>query len=380
MFFVDSLDTSTEPENLTIEQEELGSGAYGSVHRGTYEGMPCAVKKYHALLLDNIETKWEKEYRTSYFENEVSILKGIDHPFIVQYFYHYEEWSNRRLQLLVMERLHGSLDDWLAAKKPLNKCNVLSNIASALEYIHDKGIVHGDVNHTNILLSEDASVAKLADFGCAQLLSNSKTICHGNPIFMPPLASVDTKCFNMEADSGYSVSGGIISENNELSPKIDIFSFGLVILTTYFGSVPNPDIMERTDGSQIIPETERRASLIKAVRPIMSADMYTFALNCVDTDANERPCAKNFPTSIDRKSYCILPGKEVLATPFEEQTTVAEEYAQQQLSGNQRFRFSLCSVQLIGASKARPFLVVNVAILSVCVYVMDRHDIFFWDS
>lgn len=306
--------------NLTFEtgkDQQLGSGGYASVHPGTYKGAPCAVKKYHAILLDNIETKKEKDYRTSYFENEVSILKGIDHPCIVQYLYHYEEWGDRRLQLLVMEKLHGSLDDWLAAKKPLNKHNVLSNIASALEYIHKSGIVHGDVNHTNILLSEDGSVAKLADFGCAQFLRDSKTINHGNPTFMPHLASMNASSLKMEADSDYSDNIGTgISENEELSPKIDIFSFGLVILTLYFGSVPDPDISAHIDGSQIIPETERRASLIKAVRPLMSAEMYTFAINCIDSDVNERPCAKDFPKSLDRTSCNPTAGENSLAAPF----------------------------------------------------------------
>lgn len=330
-------------KDLIVEQVKLGSGGYGSVHPGVYKGKPCAVKKYHEMLLDSIETKKEKEYRTSYFENEVNILKGIDHPYIVQYLYHYEEWSERRLQLLVMERLHGSLDNWLMAKKPLNEYKVLSNIASALEFIHDKGIVHGDVNHTNILLSEDASVAKLADFGCAQLLRNSETISLGNPTFMPPFTSIDAKKIenckkNKEAEGSDSKdTDSSVSENDKLSPKIDIFSFGLVSLTVYFGSVPEPDIEGRIEDSQVIPETERRATLIKAVQLLMPPDIYRFAVKCIDSDYDERPCAKDFPTS---KSYSSVSAEEMntSVSPMETSTRpeIVEDHAQPRSLGKNK--------------------------------------------
>ena len=77
--------------------------------------------------------------------------------------------------LIVMELMDDTLYEVLHYKKeetPLSvskKLAILHDIARALEFIHLQGIVHHDVKSLNILLNEDSTEAKLADFGEAKV-------------------------------------------------------------------------------------------------------------------------------------------------------------------------------------------------------------------
>ncbi len=266
----------TMPKNksidLTIEHDKICNDAYSSVYPGDYKGKPCAVK----FLLCCIKTKEEKKYRASCFDNEVKILTEIDHSCVVQYFTHYEEWDDDSLQYIVMERCHGNLHDMLTAGKEFNKQNIMSNIASALEYIHSKDIVHGDVNPYNILLTVGGTGAKLVDFGSAQYLKQSFEQSPGNAAYMPP------EIFTCKTDS-------------YLSPKIDMLSFGLVLFIVY-GSFPQPRISGCSDSFRI-PDTKR---LIKAAKPKMSAELFDFAIRCIDSAPDARPDTKDSPNMSER--------------------------------------------------------------------------------
>ena len=82
-----------------------------------------------------------------------------------------------------MELCAGTLNDVIKGeyKGPLleSRRKVLSQIASALEHLHGKSIVHGDIKPQNILISlpisENSPVIKLADFGLSRLTKNCLT-------------------------------------------------------------------------------------------------------------------------------------------------------------------------------------------------------------
>ena len=95
--------------------DEIGRGAYGTVHKGVYEGKSVAVKKIHRLLLDYAQDDPEAFQRISNeFERECDLLKTLVCKNVVQFVGVFEISGER---VLVMELLHETLASALKRKK-----------------------------------------------------------------------------------------------------------------------------------------------------------------------------------------------------------------------------------------------------------------------
>jgi serine/threonine-protein kinase len=101
------------------------------------------------------------------FRREAQILMDLNDPRIVHIYDYFQEGSSHYLALEYVDGL--SLDRILAERGRL-PCEIaftiVLDVALALKYAHDRGIVHRDVKPGNILVSRKGEV-KLADFGIA---------------------------------------------------------------------------------------------------------------------------------------------------------------------------------------------------------------------
>ena len=180
--------------------KEIGKGAFGKVYLTSKAGtsQQFATKQIDKKLSSNPKAK-------KYLDNEIAILKELDHPNIVKL---YEVKETSQYLYLVTEYCNGGdlnncLENYMKKNNKAFPENIvqylMKQIISALKYIHGKGILHRDIKLDNILVQFDniedkrngdmlKAKVKLIDFGFARHLEKEKLAYStlGSPINMDP--------------------------------------------------------------------------------------------------------------------------------------------------------------------------------------------------
>jgi serine/threonine protein kinase len=142
--------------------------------------MACAEKSF-----DPFSGKKQKRD----FENQVGIMVRLNHPHVVRMLFCHQDSTKCSI---VMELMPTNLERHIQERKVSHKpftpqaaVDVMSQIASAMEYLHGQGVVHRDLKPNNILvspntnpeLSADGYVeVKLAGFGSAKVNTSSSML------------------------------------------------------------------------------------------------------------------------------------------------------------------------------------------------------------
>jgi serine/threonine-protein kinase len=161
----------------------LGQGGYGDVHLGVpLAGPRVAVKILNANASRDADT-------VTRFKREADTAQRLEHPHIIRIL---DVGSSRGRHYIVMELVRGgSLRRMLERETtpPGKVLSVLAEVATALAFAHDLGVVHRDVKPENVLLTR-AGRAKVADFGLARAIDQSSLTTEGRivgtAIYMSP--------------------------------------------------------------------------------------------------------------------------------------------------------------------------------------------------
>lgn len=154
------------------------------------------------------------------FEREALAVGALSHNHILPL---YDFGEQSPWYYLVMPYVDGcTLRDYLIRHKLLTleeAASFLSQIASALQYAHDHGVVHRDVKPSNILLRQDG-YAYLVDFGLAKAMQGAEALTSagamvGTPEYMAPEQS-----------------------NGESDYRSDIYSLGIILYQMLTGQLP----------------------------------------------------------------------------------------------------------------------------------------------
>ncbi len=149
--------------------EKLGEGGMGVVYRGRYVGNNriVAVK----ILPDDVAAN---ENLVARFDREIEILKQLKHPHIVNCFGGVCESKQRFYAMELVEG--GTLADHLQKRGRFTWDYVIEyglQMCSALDYAHQRGVIHRDIKPGNFLLTKSGQI-KLSDFGLATMIAAAR--------------------------------------------------------------------------------------------------------------------------------------------------------------------------------------------------------------
>ncbi|KAF3841412.1 hypothetical protein F7725_007274 [Dissostichus mawsoni] len=184
----------------------IGKGNFAKVKlaRHILTGKEVAIKIIDKTQLN--PTSLQKLFR------EVRIMKGLNHPNIVQLFEVIE--TDKTLYLIMEYASGGEVFDYLVSHGRMKEVEARAKfrqIVSAVNYCHTKNIVHRDLKAENLLLDADANI-KIADFGFSNefTLGNKLDTFCGSPPYAAP-----------ELFQGKKYDG----------PEVDVWSLGVILYT-----------------------------------------------------------------------------------------------------------------------------------------------------
>ena len=169
----------------------VGKGSYGAVYRAQQQSL-----NNRSVVIKVLQSTWSQPL-ISQFQQEATLLASVSHPYILPVYgygmiHARAKTATAYVPYLVLPYAdHGSLADLYTKEGPLPLRRVVSfmeEVADALAYAHERGVVHRDVKPANILLM--GSHVMLADFGVASLISTETSHLNaswaGSPAFMAP--------------------------------------------------------------------------------------------------------------------------------------------------------------------------------------------------
>ena len=204
-------------EEIKLTGPELGVGGWATVTVAKFRGAKVAVKRIHNQIISR--------HNIQLFQREMNIAARLRHPKLVQFIGATLEGEMMIVLELMTTSLRRQLEEEEYFQPKLVK-TISLDVCLGLNYLHliqPYPIVHRDISSANVLLEElphSLWRAKLTDYGgSVNVVCQLRTENPGSPVYAAPEAS-----------------------NPHLqSPKMDIYSFGVLILEMLTGQLPAPD-------------------------------------------------------------------------------------------------------------------------------------------
>nr|XP_020729313.1 serine/threonine-protein kinase ULK3 isoform X2 [Odocoileus virginianus texanus] len=250
-----------------ILTERLGSGTYATVYK--------AYAKKDTREVVAIKCVAKKSLNKASVENlltEIEILKGIRHPHIVQL--KDFQWDSDNIYLIMEFCAGGDLSRFIHTRRilPEKVARVfMQQLASALQFLHERNISHLDLKPQNILLSSlEKPHLKLADFGFAQHMSprDEKHVLRGSPLYMAP----EMVC------------------QRQYDARVDLWSVGVILYEALFGQPP----FASRSFSELEEKIRSNRVIELPLRPQLSQDCRDLLQRLLERDPSRRISFQDF--------------------------------------------------------------------------------------
>ncbi len=216
------------------------------------------------------------ELQSLRFQYEAMLAARLDHPNIVKVFESGEQggqlWfsmelieGGRSLETLLVEGSQHSVEVGLKA---------LAEVGRALQYAHEKGIVHRDVKPENILIDAQGG-AHITDFGIALDLAQESALTKagntvGTPYYMPP-----------EQANG---------ERDRIGPLSDVYALGATMYHLICGRVPFPGENPARVMFEVVTKAVESPNIVALAQRErgLDPDLETICLKAMEKEASDR--------------------------------------------------------------------------------------------
>ncbi|KXN87744.1 hypothetical protein AN958_08220 [Leucoagaricus sp. SymC.cos] len=198
-------------------RHRVAAGTHNDVYTGLWLG-----KEKVALRLPRLPPGDHGVHKR--FERDLTIWRNNDHLNVVPLYGVFYQGSDVYSVSPWMD--NGTVIDYLEKHPSIDRLAIISGITRGLEYLHRKGVIHGDLRAGNVLINRDG-VACLSDFGMSKMLEDasifkvdrrgSTTSPNHNPRWCAP---------------------ELLEPNISVSKKSDIWSFGMACLEILTGDPP----------------------------------------------------------------------------------------------------------------------------------------------
>ena len=287
-------------EDLTL-LKCLGKGAFGQVYLTSKQG---SKQKYATKKIDKKFTQNPRAKK--YLDNEINILKEIDHPNIIKLI---DVKETNQFYYLVMELCNGGglsdcLEDYKNAyKRPFPEETVqylMRQIVDGINYLHKRNILHRDIKLDNILVNFDSdedkknrnmlkAKVKIIDFGFARHLAPAQLAFStlGSPINMDP--GILRKLNKMEHSKDYGYD-----------QKADIWSLGTICYEMLIGKCT----FDANSMKELVSKVEKGNYFLPTT---LSKEAVSFLNGMLQYDSKKRLSAEQlFNHKFLKKSYSEL--------------------------------------------------------------------------
>ncbi len=212
----------------------IGQGSFGSVYLALHAvtGELMAVKQVEMPSSSGTQLDAKKNNMIEALKHEISLLRDLKHPQIVQYLG--SNSDDTHLNIFLEYVPGGSVATMLVNYGPLGEgliSNFVRQILIGLAYLHSKDIIHRDIKGANILVDNKGSV-KISDFGISKRVEASTLLTPGGGKKGGQRVSLQGSVFWMAPE---------VVKQTAYTRKADIWSLGCLIIEMFTGSHPHPN-------------------------------------------------------------------------------------------------------------------------------------------
>ncbi|THH32447.1 hypothetical protein EUX98_g1713 [Antrodiella citrinella] len=274
----------------TIDNVQRAAGGFADVFCGTYGEGKVGLKRLRVYLMS---TDTQKTSLRKAFYRESILWKGLSHEAIVPFLGVTEDLFDGTICMVLPWYDNGCARahlDRMKHKGDLSSDELLGAVdkwlyqtALGLEYLHDEGIVHGDVHAGNILI-DDKENARITDFGMSLIAEgtayNYASMHGGGALRWQAPELIDPEEFNLETSRPTTQS--------------DVFSIACTAIELYSGRPPFPELADHQVSKRYIKGNRPPRPLLLGNGPgLMPHALWMIVKACWAQDRSQRPSARD---------------------------------------------------------------------------------------